>query len=215
MKNIHIIGVTGCHDRRSFFMYGDRQNQPDDDYNAFYTDGFEDIIDPPEGQPRPDPDNAVRTRGYAVPDEVRRATWLVKEPPSMFAGQIREAAQCWWLEGRDIPFEKRALVSHGILEWPRPRLVGGTKSEESKNNAKRKRWLVEYRFNDGVYVHPINGTKKCCDSWKLPGNPDPDADNPSKFYDGNKYSLKKVWEDRKSTRLNSSHMSESRMPSSA
>lgn len=182
-----------CSDKEAFLLvlndgtedtpgYGLLTNPTDDDtFFAYYTDAVEEEIDPIEGTPRPDPETAERTKFYRVPTELRNAYAGPVDPDipnfdpigylptnqrsaSLFTGQAREATQCFHLRGRDTTLQHNANVTHGIVEFPHPRVVGTDAADERSKHGSRKFWMVEIS-SSGVYAVRTPNSKRCCDSW--------------------------------------------------
>lgn len=124
-----------------------------DEYRAYYVDGEIELIDPITGVPRPDPDPAVRTKFLKLPAALTPA-------PSTFTGQIRRIVQCYASQGRVNPYRSNYEVSHGILEYPFPRVIGATAAEERTNASLRKFWIIEIS-SAGVYMAPVTVGVKC------------------------------------------------------
>lgn len=162
-RYIHIEATRGCTDRLGFLL--SRRVQA---YDALYNDGKTENINPVTGSPRPDPDPAVRTKGYKVPPELLRMG-LARSSASKYSGLMRLAVACHHAAGRDSPFRYEHAITHGIVK----------KTVRINNQDVDKHWVVEVRA-EGVFAAPIANTGKCCDSWdvskympRVPPNPRP------------------------------------------
>lgn len=131
-------------------------------YWAHYTDGVVERINPPEGTPRPVPDTADRTK------RVRLLERHYKEDPpgtlpnpnyykhaSKHTGQMRRMVQCLYSKAQESPFAYRFNKTHGILEYPGERTIGGNADEENQLYALRRFFLIEIS-SAGVYAAPID-----------------------------------------------------------
>ena len=167
--------ISGCKDRLPGYTEFRPSVAPqDEDHWVEYADGLSENILPIDGLPRPDPDTATtkKTRGYRLPPQLRQrdtanmygAGTTQYVPASVYTGQMREGAQCLHHRGSQSPFGFTHARTHGIVEYPHPRVVGATEAEERTNAAARKTWLVEIS-SAGVYATRIRHSKQCCDSW--------------------------------------------------
>ncbi len=147
---VHIEATRGCTDRRGFLL--SRRGQA---YDALYTDGTLENINPTGGSPRPVPDPAVRTKGYRVPADLQREG-LARLSASKYSGLMRLAVGCYHLAGKESPFRHEHEITHGIVKMT-VRIV---------NQDVDKYWVAEIR-QEGVFVAPIANTGKCCDSWDV------------------------------------------------
>jgi hypothetical protein len=147
---VHIEAVRGCTDRPGFLL--SRRAQA---YDALYTDGTLENINPIEGTPRPVPDPARRTKGYKVPQDLRREG-LARLSASKYSGLMRLAVGCHHAAGKESPFRHEHQITHGIVK----------KTVRVSDKDVDKYWVVEIR-QEGVFAAPIANTGKCCDSWDV------------------------------------------------
>ena len=176
--------VTEQHD------YSDTNEIEDEDLldkmYLYTADGTVEEFTPIGGKPRPTPvDPATKlTKKLRVPPEIRlHGNDGVGPPPppggsdisigkpavdyfpaSLYSGLMREAVQCIHATGANSPYRPDYQRTHGIVEYPRPRVVGSTKAEEKANERQRRRWLVEISTS-GIYATLLPHTGRCCDQW--------------------------------------------------
>lgn len=129
-------------------------------YYALYPDGTEEEIVPPEGFPRPDPDNAVRTKRVVIPQSYRDGEPLLFKQGSRYTGQMRRVVQCLNSRGLESKFSYLASKTHGVLEYPVPRMIGSTGGDEKALAAQRRYWLIEIS-SQGVYAAPFTFGTEC------------------------------------------------------
>lgn len=149
----------GCSDSRAYLLV--INPFVGTEFNAYYNDGVVQTI--PGDRTKTDPDNSyklARPGGYTPGGPLSG---------SVFSGQMREAVQCSISRGGKTPFLPFWTRTHGIVEYPRPRVIGGTVGEEAINRAQRRFWIVEISA-DGVYAAATRNTRRCCDSWAPPGS---------------------------------------------
>jgi hypothetical protein len=149
---VTVIGGAECTDKRGFLLTRTGPN-----YDAAYNDGVVERINPIDGQPRPEPDPADRTKGYKVPAQLRVAA-SSRLSASRFSGLMRLAVGCYHAAGKDAPFSYTFAKTHGILRLDVP--VGNPAVLTPRY------WVIEIS-QSGVFAAPIENTGKCCDSWSI------------------------------------------------
>lgn len=149
---VTVIGGAECRDKLGFLLVRDGER-----YNAHYNDGVVENIYPIDGQPRPEPDPADRTKGYKVPTQLRVGA-ASRTQASKFSGLMRLVVGCYHAAGKDAPFSYTFAKTHGILKLDVP--VGNPPVLTTRY------WVTEISPN-GIFAAPIVNTGKCCDSWSI------------------------------------------------
>lgn len=149
-KFVHIEATSGCTDRQGFLL-----SRTGSAYSALYNDGLVENINPIDGSPRPVPDLAVRTKGYKVPQQLRREQ-LARLSASKFSGMMRLVVGCYHAAGKEAPFSYSHTVTHGIVK--KTSVMNGVTTNHF--------WVVEISTL-GVYAAPVTYSGDCCDSWNV------------------------------------------------
>lgn len=166
--------LSGCKDREGFLLNFDGGVVTTTTFDALFVDGAaQEEIDVP-----PITTGTKRTKGYEIPTALAGSQFITSRMPgSVYTGQMRQFVQCYYLRGVDVPLVEdghRAFtndwgfcqVEYGLVEYPRPRVVGGTAAEERENARARRRWLVEVS-DHGVYALRVSSNNqqdptRCC-----------------------------------------------------
>ena len=152
-----IVRYTGCV-ASDGFMLARTGPLSDAQWWALYPDGTVEEIKPPEGKPRPDPDEAVRTKRVSIPSSLRGS--VVPAYASQFTGQMRQVVQCEFSRGSNTKFSYTFGRTHGLLEYP-AHVSGADRASEAAARARAKYFVIEISAA-GVYAAPVKFGIDCC-----------------------------------------------------
>lgn len=124
------------------------------EFFALYTDGVVEQIDPANGTPRPVPDNADRTKFQIIPSSLQSGLSANYKTGSLFSGGIRAVVQCDHMRGEETKLSYTWGKTHGLLEYPNPRIVGVDEFEEAEARLQRRHYIIEIS-SLGVFAAPV------------------------------------------------------------